>query len=121
MFWTVLAGAVTDFVLNLIWIPEYAATGAAMGTLVAECVVLVLQAYALREVFFPAMREIPFGKVLLALSLACAVSVPVKLLAAGVFWKLLCSAVMFFAVYLVVLLLTGEALVREVLRHPITK
>ncbi|MBQ6903927.1 MAG: flippase, partial [Lachnospiraceae bacterium] len=86
-FWTVLAGAVTDFVLNLVWIPKYAATGAAMGTLAAECVVLVLQAYALREVFLPAMREIPFGKVLLALSLACAVSVPVKLLAAGVFWK----------------------------------
>ena len=42
-----IAGAIVDLVLNTIFIPIYGAAGAALGTLVAEAVVLGWQCVAL--------------------------------------------------------------------------
>ena len=42
-------GAITDLVLNSIFIPMYGAAGAAFGTLIAEVVVLILQLYFLKK------------------------------------------------------------------------
>ncbi len=43
-----IAGAVTDFVLNLILIPGYGAAGAALATVLAECVVALWQTFCCR-------------------------------------------------------------------------
>lgn len=61
---------VTDLVLNAILIPMLAATGAAIGTLVAEAVVLLVQYIALRGEIRGAFAKIQYGKILLALVLA---------------------------------------------------
>lgn len=44
-----VAGAVTDCILNFMLIPKMFAAGAAIGTLIAEFVVLVVQSFSLRE------------------------------------------------------------------------
>lgn len=44
---SVLAGAIVDFVLNLLWIPSFSFEGAACATTIAEVVVLVTQLIAL--------------------------------------------------------------------------
>ena len=128
VFYSVLAGAVVDFVLNLLWIPRFAATGAAAATLVAEGAVLAVQAHALRKEFFSAMKSLSWVRVLCALGLGCACAVPLKIRGAALFeekWAvsagssmsafltLLLSAPAFFAAYLLLLFITKEPLVRE--------
>ena len=44
-----IAGAVTDVIINALLIPYMQSTGAAIGTLIAEFVVLLVQYYALRN------------------------------------------------------------------------
>ena len=45
-----VAGALVDLMLNAIFIPKYGATGAAIGTLVAEIVVFTVQAINLKKI-----------------------------------------------------------------------
>jgi len=49
MLYSVICGAVSDVVLNLILIPHYGATGAAIATLVAESVVTIMLMYFARK------------------------------------------------------------------------
>ena len=51
------AGAVADIILNAVFIPRYGASGAAFGTLVAEAVVLVVQAAALKNMAWEIIKE----------------------------------------------------------------
>jgi len=108
-----IAGAAVDLVLNALLIPRYAATGAAIGTLAAEAVVLAVQLHALRGELRSAVSGLRPSLLLAALVPACAASLWVKLLGLGSFPALLISAVCFFGVYAAVLLLGGEKLARE--------
>ena len=112
-----IAGAVTDCILNFLLIPRMASAGAAIGTLVAEFVVFVVQSIALRNEIGERLREIHYGKLLLALILAIGASSWVAGLGIGNFLTLLLSAGLFFGVYGVFLLITGEPLVRELFRQ----
>lgn len=49
----VTIGAVTDIILNLLLIPFYGATGAVIGTLLAEVLVCGYQMYDIRDVYKP--------------------------------------------------------------------
>lgn len=46
---SVIIGAVLDFVLNLFVIPKMGAAGAALSTLLAEFIVLVVQIFFLKD------------------------------------------------------------------------
>ena len=109
-----IAGAVTDLVLNAILIPGLAATGAAIGTLAAETVVLAVQYAALRQEIRPAVRAIPFGKILLAAAAAALAGGWIGILGLGSFLTLLLAAVIFFGVYGGVLLAAREPLTQEI-------
>lgn len=54
---SVFAGAVINFIANLLLIPHLQSYGTAIGTLLAECTVLIIQAYIARD-------EIPFISIL---------------------------------------------------------
>lgn len=116
-----IAGAVTDLVLNAILIPMLAATGAAIGTLVAEAVVLLVQYIALRGEIRGAFAKIQYGKILLALVLAFGASFWVAFLQLGSFLTLLIAAAAFFAVYGIGLLVTKEPLMEEILGQTLRK
>lgn len=49
VLYSVITGAVVDFILNSLWIPAYGAAGAAFATVVAEFAVLVVQLVFTRE------------------------------------------------------------------------
>ena len=102
-----------DVILNAILIPRLAATGAAIGTLVAEFAVLLVQYVALRKDVTPALKNISYWKILLALIAACAVCIWVKFMDFSYFISLLISAVLFFAVYILLLYLLKESFTRE--------
>ena len=108
-----IAGAVTDVILNAILIPRMASAGAALGTLAAELVVLIVQYAALRGDVRETFLSLPYGRVLLALACGSAGCLWVKHLGWSSFPALAVSAVCFFAVYGAALLLMREPLTRE--------
>lgn len=112
-----IAGAVVDLVINVLLIPQYAASGAAVGTLAAEFVVWIVQMYALRKVTRNLYKSVRFGTIGLALVFATVASVWVKMFNFGTFISLLISAALYFAVYYMVLLARGEAIAGEILEQ----
>ena len=94
-----IAGAAVDLVLNLILIPRYGAAGAAIGTLAAEAVVLVVQYTALKENIGEFFYSFPYVKVLTAIICAAVLSVWTKILSISSFLSLMISGMCFFLTY----------------------
>ncbi len=113
--YSVIAGAVTDFVINLIAIPRLGASGASLGTLVAEAVVLVFQLWFLRKECRNLFGQIQAWKIVIATAAASVGCWFIKLLNLRVFPALLFSALIFLAVYGILLLAMREPLTRELL------
>ena len=112
-----IAGAVTDLALNALLIPRFHASGAAMGTVMAELVVLIWQYVALKDEVSSMFRSVPVLPILTALLAAAVLSLWVKLLGLGYFVTLLISACLFFGGYLAVLLLWKEPFTTDLLRQ----
>ena len=108
-------------VLNTIFIPIYGAAGAALGTLVAEAVVLGWQCVAIRDLKMGIFQKLPYGKILIAVGLGSAASFWVKLLGVGVFPTLVISAVCFFGVYGIVMTVLKDSLIIELEKQLIRK
>ena len=114
---SIVAGAVIDFVLNLVLIPRFASTGAGLATLAAEAAVLVIQCVYLKNIIGQIVREVSLGKILLASAVSCAAGIFVKVTVdLGAFLTLAISACVFFGVYGLVLLVTREKFVWEIIR-----
>lgn len=113
VLWSELAGAGTDLVLNALLIPSLRSTGAAIGTLAAEAVVLAVQYAALRKEAGPLFARVSYGKLILAAAAGSALCFWVPLAGWGNFPTLAAGAVLFFGGYGTTLLLTREPLTRE--------
>ncbi len=110
-----IAGAVINLAANALLIPRLSASGAAIGTLAAEAVVLAVQFYVLRKTVATIFSQLSYLKIILALTAGCAAVIPMKIWGGlGPFLTLAVSAVLFFGVYGLVLYLVRESLVREV-------
>ena len=109
-----IAGAVTDLILNAILIPFFQSSGAAIGTVAAEFAVLLVQFYALKDEVTPMFKAIKYYKIIIALVLGVAASFWVPFLNFNSFVTLVISAVIFFAVYGVALLIMKEQLVNDI-------
>ena len=112
-----VAGAVVDVIINALLIPRLVSTGAAIGTLVAEAVVLAVQYRALRADISGMLRRIHYGRILIGIIIGSLLALWVPLLHLGNFLTLLISAVMFFGGYGIFMLLVKEALVVEVFQQ----
>lgn len=110
-----IVGAIVDIIVNALLIPKYASTGAAIGTLVAEFAVLVVQYWALKNEVRDSFKQIHYIKIVIALVLGSMASLWVKLLSLGNFITLVVSAVLFFGAYALVLLIFKEEMVIEIL------
>ena len=120
VMYSIWGGAILDFVLNLIVIPKFSANGAALSTLLAEGMVLLLQCWFLRDVLWSYIRQVQCWKIVIALAVASVMTIPVKMwIDSGVFVTLLVSAIVFFGGYAVVLLLLKEPFVSEILNSGI--
>lgn len=109
-----IVGAIIDIGLNAILIPYYAAAGAAIGTLVAEFAVLVVQYSALKDEVSETFKKIHYGQIIFATFLGFVVSFWVKFLGLGNFLTLLVSAVLFFGAYGLFLLFKKEEIIMEI-------
>ncbi len=121
VLYSVIAGAVVDVILNALLIPRFVSSGAAIGTVAAEIVVFVTQYIALREEAYEAFQSIRFRKIVLAVIVGSVSSLWIKLLHIGMFLSLVLSAALFFGVYGMVLLATGESLAVEISNQMLKK
>lgn len=112
-----IVGAFVDLILNAILIPQMASAGAAIGTLVAEVAVFLVQYVALRSSVRDMFLDMRYGALILATALGSVCAVPVKMLHLGSFFTLCISAILFFGVYGLVMILMKEELVLEVLNQ----
>ena len=116
-----VAGAVTDVIINAALIPSMASTGAAIGTLLAEAVVLVVQYYYLRNEINEMVKGIHWGRILIATLMALVLASWVKRLEVGHFITLALSSMLFFGIYGLFLLLRKEELVVEILKQVLSR
>lgn len=108
-----IAGALVDLVINIVLIPRWASAGAAIGTLVAEIIVWIVQYCTLRKDVKSAYLTIDYKTILWAILMAIVGVVWVKTLSINVFFKLIISAVMFFGIYFGVLMIRKDELTIE--------
>ncbi len=106
VFLSTCIGAVADTILNAVFIPRYGSIGAAIGTVTAELVVLIIQLWMIAPKASIIFSSLQLHKVLIALipstvalSLVRALPIP------GNLGLLLICAISFFGVYGLILLL----------------
>ena len=100
VLYSVITGAVMDFILNGLWIPAYGAAGAALATVIAEFAVLVVQLVFTRELLKVIKGNLCGHKYLLLTILSGAAAYGVKMM--GIqsnFMVLVVSAVVFYGIY----------------------
>ena len=110
-----ILGAIVDLILNFILIPKYAASGAAIGTLIAELAVLVYQMVVLWKVVRPMLRNISYLKIFVATLLALVATFWVPALGLRTFFTLAISALLFFSIYLGYLVIRKEPIALDAL------
>lgn len=119
---SVIWGAVTDLIINALLIPEFKATGAAIGTVVAELVVLIVQCIYLKDIVGDLYKSVSYGKIIIASFAGFVFSIWVKILPLNdsdlhSFIKLAISAICFFGAYLGTMLVTKESFVCETMNE----
>lgn len=100
---SVLLGAVVNLMINIITIPSFGATGAALGTLIAELFVTIYQVYVLRNFLKEIVGQVKVQKNVLATIVASASSVVVTVFftrTLSLFFTLVVSTSIFGIVYL---------------------
>ncbi len=125
---SVMCGAVVDFLLNLVFIPRYASAGAALSTLIAEIVVVVVQCIYLKDTLKPIIKNLKVYKSFISIIPATVAGVAVYNLADFSHLTLsLCAilrmglgAIAFFGVYFVLLLIFRDEFILSVIK-PILK
>ena len=110
-----ICGAVVDLVLNAMLIPKFGATGAAIGTLVAEFIVMVIALIALGNNIVQGLKNISYAKIIISLAVASIISMPIVWFAIKPFYIVLISGVTFFGIYGLMLLILGEKMSSEVI------
>lgn len=112
----VIAGSVIDLILNLMLIPYMGAVGATIGTLVTEFAVVCIEAVFLKNFLREIHQKHRVTPYILALVPAVIVSAAVyknALTGAGDFLILAVTAVIFFGIYGVILLVIKETITVE--------
>lgn len=116
-----IAGAVINLIINAALIPRLASTGAAIGTLVAEIVVWIVQYISIRSMLKTAYKSIRYLQIIFGLLLASAASIWVKFIDIKDFVKLIISGILFFGIYFGILVITKEPLITELKNQALGK
>lgn len=108
-----ICGAVVDVILNLLLIPSFSASGAAIATVIAEICVLFVQVYELDDLILLAIKNIEYKKISVAIVISILLGYFCKYIRFGLFLKLTISLIIFFGVYFIILLALKDELVVE--------
>lgn len=103
-------GAIVNLIVNAMMIPRWGAIGAAIGTVLAEMTVLIVQIVNLRQELPDMIQGIQVARILVANSVSTIILVLLKnaLSVKNYFWEICITAIVFFGVYGFMLLLLRE-------------
>lgn len=121
VLYSTIVGAVVDLVINIILVPSYGAVGSAIGNVIAEFAVWMYQLNYMKKYLMSAYKEIRYIPLIMALGLGGIASVAAKWLGLSSFFTLLVSAIIFFAIYLLILFVSKESLVIDILNQVLSK
>lgn len=110
-----IIGAFVDLSINLILIPRYNAVGAAIGTLFAELVVLIVQLWLVKGEDVSKIN-IGYAIKLVLISIVCiSIVLPIKLLPLSNVLVLILSSAIFSAIYLGILIICKDDVTQDML------
>lgn len=108
-----IAGAVVNIIVNAVLIPHMSSAGAAIGTVAAEFIVVIVQFYFLKDIILDDIKQIQVIKILVTIAIAAVVSYGCRFLNLGNFMTLFISAIVFYTVLGFLLVLLKERFVKE--------
>ena len=112
---SVVTGAITNLIINYLLIPYYHSVGAAIGTLVAEFVVFVVQCFILKDKFKLLFSNISYYKILIASFFGMILSKFILFINLNGFYFLALTSIIFFGTYVGCLIIMKEKLVLELI------
>lgn len=115
VLYSVIVGALSDFLLNLVFIPLYGAAGAALATTIAEFLVLFVQIYYTRDLLKPIKKDIRVVNYILICLFSGIGAYFIKPLEVSIFLKLIVSASVFFGIFGIGLLIIKEPVLIDLL------
>lgn len=121
ILYSVILGGITDVILNFILIPKYSATGAALGTVFAELVVLIFQVVVMKKYVLNNIKNQEYIKLILALFLSVTISLCLARFSYNNLFAIIISALSFFVIYVTVLYLSKEKITVEIFNIIILK
>lgn len=111
VLYSTIAGAMIDVAINVLLIPIFGSAGAAIGTVVAEFVVLVFQLLVIKKLKLQIFNQIHYIRFLIAVLLSTVASIWVKELEYNCFVRLCLSSIIYFGVYCMYLLVRKEKII----------
>ena len=121
VLFSVIGGASVNLFINALLIPKYSSVGAAIGTLIAEIIVWIIQFAYLEKDYKIIYKNVSFLKINIALIVSGLFAVLIKFVSLNNFIKLLIASSVFFSVYLIVLVVLREEMVTKFLIEIINK
>ena len=121
VLYSVIAGGIVDIILNFILIPKYSATGAALGTVVAELMVLIFQVVVMKKNVLNNIKSQEYIKIIFAIFLSVIISFYLLKFSYSNLYAIIVSALSFFSIYVMALLLTKEKVTIEIFNLIILK
>ena len=116
VLYSVVVGAVSDFLLNLLMIPAYGAAGAALATTIAEFLVLFVQIYYTKDLLKDIWKDIRAINYLSICLISGVGAYFVKFFGVSNLFKLCISAVVYFGIYGIGLIIVREPVLMKMLK-----
>ncbi len=112
VLYSVIVGAISDFLLNLVMIPQMGAAGAALATTIAEFMVLFVQIYYTKDFLKQLKQGFRMHRYIILATISAILAFWVKFThIQSSFIRLVLSSITFFGVYMINLLITKEDIV----------
>lgn len=112
---SVIVGAIVDFLLNIKLIPCFHSAGAAIATLVAEVVVVLVQFMFFEKAFIRELFHIKWLPILFANIIAILICVGVRYVINIFYIRFMLSTIVFFFTYIICLIFFRDNIVIEII------
>ena len=121
VLYSVITGAAADLLINILLIPKLSSTGAAIGTVAAESVVWIIQYLSLRNIVYQMYKKVKYIPIGIGVLLGTIGTIWIKLLSLNIFLTLIISAIIYFGIYYIVLVIFKEPLIIEIRKQFLLK
>ena len=117
---SVVLGSIVNFTLNLILIPIYKENGAAIATVVAELIVMIVQIHYALSFVKISINKKQLSTIIISNLVMSIVLLSINIVIKGILVNLICSVVFATIIYIVINLLMKNTIFNEIIRKYIS-